>query len=256
MQQPINYTFGDNDRAAERLYWLARTFDAETLGFVRASCKEAPESLVDLGAGPGFLTRTLHHGLAARRSIGLEASQRFVELGRADLDPAITLMLHDVTQPLPVRAELMVARFLLTHLGDPVAALRVWAESATGMLLLEELVQMSCQLPVLARYYELVADVQRAAGHDMHIGARLAALANDAGLHVIKHEIAPIELPVRVMTRLHALNLPTLRLQAVVAQRYAQSELDAMQNELEQLATTPNTAFVRVEMARCQAHAA
>jgi SAM-dependent methyltransferase len=253
MQTQHSYTFGDNDRAAERLYWLSRTFDESTLDYVRRAVSRAPSCLIDLGAGPGFLTRALHRALEPVRSVGLEFSERFVAYGQRDLPSGVELRMHDVTSRLPLSGDLMVARFLLTHLRDPLQALQTWRESEPLLLLLEELVQMSSELPVLQRYYGLVACVQSAAGQDMQIGTRLSALAEDAGFAVESSVVQRLEIPVATMARLHALNLPTLRLQPVVQARYEPAELDAMQSTLEQLANTDGAGLVHVDMARCRA---
>jgi hypothetical protein len=253
MQKQNSYTFGDNDRAAERLYWLSRTFDAETLAYVKSAVRRAPGVCVDLGAGPGYLSRTLHHGLECTRTVGLEASQRFVDHGRQELPAGLELLQHDVMLPLPLQGELLVSRFLLTHLGDPIAALQTWRASEPVLLILEELVAMSSELPLLQRYYELVALVQRSAGQDMHIGARLGGLAIAAGFEVESHGVQRLEIPIPVMTKLHALNLPTLRAQPIVAEQFANEELDAMQVALEELAAGPANGCVHVDMARCRA---
>src|SRR5690242_8362155 len=206
MQTQNSYTFGDDDRAAERLYWLSRTFDMETLAFVRRAVRRPPSLCLDLGAGPGFLSRALHRELEAQRTIALEASARFVAFGQRDLPTGLELRQHDVREPLPEGAELAVSRFLLTHLAEPCEALRVWRRSEPLLLLLEELVQMSADLPVLQRYYELVARVQRAAGQDMHIGRHLAALAEAAGFAIESCAVATLHMPIPTMARLHALN--------------------------------------------------
>jgi hypothetical protein len=251
-KQNSEYTFGDSDRAAERLYWLSRTFDAETLTYVKSAVRRRPVRCIDLGAGPGYLTRGLHHALESHCTVGLESSPRFVELGSRDLEPGLELIEHDVTKPLPVRGELLVSRFLLTHLRDPAETLHTWRASEPTLLILEELVGMTSELPVLRRYYELVALVQRAAGQDMHIGVRLGELAVRAEFVLESHAVQRLALPLRSMTRLHALNLPTLRTQAVVAEHFTKRELDAMQHALEELAAE-GSGVVHVDMARCRA---
>jgi hypothetical protein len=256
MQQQTHrssYTFGDDDRAAERLYWLARTFDPHTIAFIKRAVVRPPRLCIDLGAGPGYLSRSLHHELGAARTIGLEASARYVELGRRAQTPGLTLVQHDVMQPLPEQADLMVARFLLTHLTDPLSALCVWRDSAPLLLVLEELIGMSADLPVLTRYYELVAKVQHVADQDMHIGQRLSSLVAQAGFGIESHGTYGLQIPVPTMAHLHALNLPVLRRHAVVREQYAAAELDAMQRELEALAEGVPSHCVRVELARCRA---
>ncbi|HEX6241432.1 MAG TPA: class I SAM-dependent methyltransferase, partial [Polyangiales bacterium] len=212
-----------------------------------------PRCCVDLGAGPGFLARSLHRALEAERTVGLEFSQRFVAYGQRDLPAGIELLQHDVTTSLPVAGDVVVARFLLTHLSNPLASLRIWRASEPLLLVLEELVQVSADLPVLQRYYELVATVQRSAGQDMHIGSRLADLAASAGFAVESHRVQRLELSLQAMARLHALSLPTLRQLRVVTQQFAERELDAMQRALEELASDRTGGCVHVDMARCRA---
>lgn len=251
--QRSSYTFGNDDRAAERLYWLARIFDPHTISFIKRAVVRPPRLCIDLGAGPGYLSRSLHRALKAERTVGLEASAHYVELGRREHTPGLTLLQHDVTQPLPEQGDLMVARFLLTHLKDPLATLRVWRDNAPLLLVLEELTGMFADLPVLTRYYELVAKVQAAAGQDMHIGRRLSSLAAQAGFGIESHGTYRLQIPVPTMAQLHALNLPTLRRQAVVREQYDEDELDAMQRELEALAEGVPSHCVRVDLARCRA---
>lgn len=249
------YTFGDSDRAAERLYWLAHTFDPHTVPFARESTSGAPSLCVDLGAGPGFLTRSLHAALGSEQTVGLEASERFLEFGRKDLPEGVTLRRHDITEPLPVSGDLLVSRFLLTHLRDPEGALRTWrASMASGAtLLLEELAEMDADLSTLRRYYGLVALVQQAAGQDMNVGRRLSDFAQAVGFGIASYEVAQLEISIRQMARLHALNLPTLRSQAVVGESYSAAELTDLQTELEALAGGESPGVVRVHMARCVA---
>lgn len=147
----------------------------------------------------------------------------------------------------------MVSRFLLTHLHDPLAALCNWRISEPVLLVLEELLAMSADLPVLQRYYALVALVQHSVGQDMHIGAQLGQLATAAGFVVESHCVRRLELPIPTMARLHAMNLPTLRVQRVVAEQFSVRELDAMQAALAALADESAAGVVRVDMARCRA---
>ena len=91
--------------------------------------------------------------------------------------------------PLPVDpADVVHARFLLTHLAAPVEALRTWAGAlaAGGRLVLHEVAALDSADPVLHRYYGLVADLQRHHGQALDIGDRLAALGK-ASAHAQAH---------------------------------------------------------------------
>jgi len=178
-----------------------------------------------------------------------------VAFGAPHLPPGVRLVLHDVTTPLGVDCDLLCARFLLTHLRNPGAALRTWYDGAAPhTLLCEELVDMTSELPELSRYYELVAHVQRAAGQDMNIGAKLDALVGTAGYALGPCGTTTLAFPVPTMARLHALNLPTLRLQPAVRERYTNDALDALQGRLEALRDGPHDGVVQVRMARVVAH--
>jgi hypothetical protein len=255
-QAQNTYTFGDSERAAERLFHLARTFEPTTLDFVAANAPAHLQTCIDLGAGPGFLSAALHRVLAPDSTVGLESSPNFIAFGTPHLPRGVTLVGHDVTEPLPVRGELLVARFLVTHLRSPGLALQTWKESKTesAQLLLEELIGMDAELPQLRVYYQLVARVQAAAGQNMHIGAELPALARSAGLSVTHEAQTLLQLPVSQMARLHALNLPTLRNQPVVKASYTSEELDILQSELEALSAGAVQSTVEVRMARCACH--
>jgi hypothetical protein len=252
-QAQNTYTFGDSEHAAERLFHLARTFEPSTLDFVTAHAPTHLQTCIDLGAGPGFLSAALHRMLAPVSTIGLESSPNFIAFGTPHLPRGVTLLAHDVTERLPVRGELLVARFLVTHLRSPGRALQTWKESKTDSadLLLEELVGMDAELPQLRVYYALVARVQAAVGQNMHIGTELPVLARAAGLRVMHEAQVLLQLPVSQMARLHALNLPALRIQPVVKDNYAPAELDRLQAELEALSAGASDAAVQVHMAHC-----
>lgn len=246
-------TFDDDDRAAERLCLLARIFDVHTIAFIKRAVVRQPRLCIDMGAGPGYLARSLHRALEAERTIGLEQSATYVALGQREQTPGLALVQHDVTQPFPEPSDLMVARFLLRQLPDPLGALSVWRDSAPLLLVLEELIGMSSELPALARYYALGATVQRAAGQDPHLGLRLSGLAAQAGFGIESHGTYRLQIPVPTMAQLHLLTLPSLRREEVVRAHYDVSELDAMQRELEALAEGVPSHCVRVDIARCRA---
>ncbi len=117
--------------AAARLGMLARVF-AETTGpFVDTFGGEVdkPALVIDLGCGPGCTTSLLAGMLDAGEVVGLDSSERFVELASRTAMEGVSFRVHDVTAvPFPVGpANVMYCRFLLTHLADPAGALAAWA---------------------------------------------------------------------------------------------------------------------------------
>ncbi|HVR63291.1 MAG TPA: methyltransferase domain-containing protein [Polyangia bacterium] len=239
------YTFGDTDLAAERLRILARAFEPTSRAFlarVRARAYgEAPVALaVDLGCGPGYTTCLVRDVMAAAVTTGIDRSPRF--LARAALRAAddLRFVAHDVTAPPPAAAgaDLLYARFLLTHLARPAAALRAWADVAApgAHLLLEETAALTSAHPALARYHALVGALQRAHGQDMTIGRTLARLASGTGWIVRQARVTRARLPARLMARIHVMNLRTWRNDRHAARVCDGDELETLDAALERLA--------------------
>ena len=115
------YTFGDSGLASARLRLLAALYSDETRALVRRRSVAKPMLAVDLGSGPGWSTRLLHDVTGATRTIGLDASQRYVDEGRSRQGPLLEFYRHDITRPdFPVDApDLLLCRYLLTHLAQP-----------------------------------------------------------------------------------------------------------------------------------------
>ena len=126
MPTETRYTFGDGDVAALRLRLLAETY-APSSAALLAALGEVRGGVLDLGCGPGHTTELLAAALRPTWTVGLDRSARLVEAARARL-PALRFLVHDVmAAPFPAApAAVVYARFLLTHLSDPVAALRGW----------------------------------------------------------------------------------------------------------------------------------
>lgn len=245
------YTFGDNPSAAQRLALLADLFAPRTRDLLARVRPRGPVGhAVDLGCGPGHTTRLLHDVLPARRTTGVERSPEFLALARANPVDGVGYVEADVTRPLPVDpADVVHARFLLTHLADPVAALRVWAGALAdgGRLVVHEVAALDSADPVLHRYYALVADLQRHHGQALDIGARLAGLGAEAGLAVEHADVVRWHPDSAAMARLHVLNLRTWRHDPFVAASTDPAELDALDAGL--LAIAGGRPSARVEQA-------
>jgi SAM-dependent methyltransferase len=245
-----HYVFGDVDLAAERLARLARVFEPSLLNFLsrtRAMAElpaGAPLRVLDLGCGPGFTTRTLAHALAPCTVIGVDASERFLARARADSTRDIEYRLSDVTaldladEP----ADVVYSRFLLTHLPDPAAALSSWAEAVKpgGRVLLQECAVLDSEHPALARYYELVAELQRRHGQSLHIGGELPQLVDRARYRIISFAETSIDVAASDMARLHALNIQTWQ-HDEAARDFDRAEVVSLTAELTALADAPGS---------------
>lgn len=235
-----HYTFGDTTTAADRLRLLAAVYEPATRDLLRRWAPASPSHALDLGCGPGYSTRLLHDVTRARRTTGVDRSHAYVQRALATEVPGITFVEHDVTDvPLPVApADVVFARYLLTHLSDPAGVLRGWARAlrAGGRMILQETAALRSGDPALARYYELVGDLQRHHGQDLTVGARLGQLAHTAGLRVTHSAVSSYRPLARVMARLHALNLRTWRDDPYARATFDPAELDELGQRLDRLA--------------------
>jgi trans-aconitate 2-methyltransferase len=179
------YAFGDSAQAARRLAQVAAVFEAPTSAFLQAAAPRPVGLAVDLGCGPGHTTELLARLVRPTRLAGLDSSAAFLGLARVRV-PTAEFTVHDVTHtPLPTGpADLLFARFLLTHLEDPGAVLAAWAGQLApeGLLLLDEVEWIRTDDPALAEYLRVLAAVLEARGHRLQVGPLLDALPDPPGL--------------------------------------------------------------------------
>lgn len=236
-----HYTFGDNELAARRLELLAATYEPSSRALIERLRPEPCHTAIDLGSGLGITTDLLRTASGATRVIGVERSAAYVAEARRR-HPDLEFIAHDVTvSPFPINvADLVYCRFLLTHLHAPEAALRAWFEllRPSGRLVLEEVAELSSELPALRRYYEIVEDMQRHYAQKLYIGKELKALC--AGLpcaNVHATELA-LKLETATMAQLHGMNLRTWRADPYIVATYDSAELAALAQQIEHLANS------------------
>jgi SAM-dependent methyltransferase len=94
--------------------------------------------------------------------------------------------------------DLVYARYLLTHLGDPAACIgrMCTALKPGGLLVVEDCDMSGCfsypESPAYRRFVELYTELVRRRGADANIGPRLPLLLLEAGLeHVDMHVVQP-----------------------------------------------------------------
>lgn len=233
------YTFGDNPTAAHRLALLAEVYEPVSRDLLGRRVPGRPEHAVDLGCGPGHSARLVHAVTGAARTTGVERSAEYLAMARAEPVDGIEYLQHDVTDWLPVQgADLVHARFLLTHLADPEHALEVWAAALRpgGRLVLLEVSRLVSRDPALGRYYEMVAELQQRHGQSLDIGARLAELAGRSGLDVEHTAVRQLHPDLRAMAALHVLNLRTWRGDAEARGAFDDDELDGLDAALVEIA--------------------
>lgn len=207
----MGYAFGDSERAARRLALVAEAFAEPTRAFLREAGAAGCALAVDLGCGPGHTTRLLAEMLGGARVVGMDASQAYIAQARSAV-PGCEFLCHDALDlPWPTDPpDLVYARFLLSHVSEPEAAVSRFASQLRpgGRLLLDEVEAIHTTDPVFRRYLGYVERVLAARGHCLFVGPRLASLAGVGVLtsEVRRHEVAPPR-----AAALFALNWATLR---------------------------------------------
>jgi SAM-dependent methyltransferase len=143
--------------------------------------------------------------------------------------------------------DLVYARFLLTHLPDPLAAARsLWGVTRPGGLVVVEDVDFAghfChpECPAFSRYVELYQQVVRRRGGDPTIGPRLPTLLRAAGCQGIQVQVvqpAGMEGEVKLVAGLTLENIAGAILAEGLA---ARPQIDALLSELHAFAADSST---------------
>lgn len=261
-EDPVSrYTFGDSSIAEVRLRRLAELFAPSSEELLRTVEPPSCKRILDAGCGLGLTTTLLARVFPAASSItGLEASERFAAVAaRQDADARVRIDCRDVTAvPLPgAPFDLIYARFLLTHLADPVTALRSWlgAASPCGRLVCEELAALTSGDPLVQRYYEIVAAMQAHYGQRFDIGRVLGALAAEAGWRVERFTTRRLTLDVARLLELHALNVRSWRTDPYIRAHCADDEIENITRRLDDAssgsADAPEVDYVVGQLVAC-----
>jgi SAM-dependent methyltransferase len=224
----VPYTFGDSDLAADRLRLLADTFAPTTRRFLVRDAPLRPAVALDLGCGPGATSVLLRDTVRPGRTIGVDSSPAFLEQAREHVD---VLRLDLAVDDLPP-ADLVVARYLLSHLPDPEGRVATWRRGAR--VLIEENTRLRIHHPVFRRYEDTVAEVMETNGGDLYVGERLAPLADRATFTTVTP-------PAGVVARLFGMNLATWG---------AGLGLDDLAADLQSLAVSDERGLVVFELAQ------
>jgi SAM-dependent methyltransferase len=249
-----NYTFGDTDEASVRLRRLAELYEPETRELLTRGRVGSSQVAVDLGCGPGWSTQLLRDALKPERTIGLDASERFIAEAIRNHGAQLEFRVHDVARaPFPVlQPDVLFCRFLLTHLAAAGEALSVWANAAApqGTLFIHETESLETDNRTLDRYYELVGLLQQHYGQTLHVGALLEAFVKQSGWTIIESERRAIEKPAQRMAELHFSNLRAWRNDEYARKSFDAGELDSLEASLDEIASGKRNAGTVVNAAR------
>ena len=248
------YTFGDSGEASSRLRRLAELYEPETRELLQLSDIRKPHLALDLGCGPGWSTRLIQDVLSPDRTVGLDASERYVTEAQKNHTSDLEFKVHDVVRaPFPVpAADVMFCRFLLTHLRSLKEVLRTWASVAApgALLFVHETESLETDNPKLRRYYDLVAQLQEHYGQTLLVGTILEASFETSGWELVKSKRRVREKPAREMASLHLANLRTWRHDEYAMRTFDANELDSLDASLERISSGCEDGDVVVNAAR------
>jgi SAM-dependent methyltransferase len=244
----MSYAFGDSELAAERLALVAQVFDAPSRSFWSSFAPRSPALALDLGCGPGHTTRALAECVQAAETTGVDASAEFLGAAERRAGPGVRFVRHDVTLvPFPLApAQLVVCRFLLSHLREPARVVASWAALLVpgGRLLVEEVESISSDCPVFQRYLALVAATLEGQGQALYVGPSLDRAGTPAGLLRLVSRVAEHRVATGDAARMFGMNLPALARNPTAQAREGERGLAELEQELRALTRAPAPPFV------------
>lgn len=231
-----SYTFGDSTLASTRLALLAEVFEeATTPLLLRLRAERQQRLAVDLGCGPGFTSALLSDVIAPQQIIGIDSSPAFARQASRRLGSRGEVVCADVLDlPTNVRdADLIFARFLLTHLTEPRAAIEHWISriAPTGVVAVQEVESITTDQPTLRRYLELQRLMLEANGNSLDIGPVIADARWAPGA-VVRNEVVQLTPSASAVARMFAMNFASWRTRPAVSNLASSNELDEIEREL------------------------
>jgi SAM-dependent methyltransferase len=226
-----SYSFGTGTPASVRLVHLADVFAPTMAAVLDQLPLRRWHHVVDLGCGPGSSTAHLRRLLDGDAFTGIDASTDFVASARERV-PGVAFVVGDVLEPLPVSSpDLIYSRFVLSHLGGPLAVAARWtaALGPGGYLVLEEPERIETGEPAFTDYLDLTTAVVASRGATMLVGATLAGLV---GAGTVVNRPFPHPVSRTDAAQLFQRNLASIRSDPFVRATRTAAELDRLDEQL------------------------
>jgi SAM-dependent methyltransferase len=206
---------------------------------------------LEIGCGGGDVARDLAGMVApSGRVLATDIDDVQLDIARDESRaiPNLDYRRSDITQEIPEGPfDLVHARFVLTHIADPAAALgRVKSALKPGGALVLEDIDFRGHFafpdcPALDRYVALYTEIVCRKGGDANIGPRLPGLVASAGFSDIRMNVihpAGVEGEVKLMTPVTMENIAGAVVSAGLA---SQNEVKNIADALYAFARTPGT---------------
>jgi SAM-dependent methyltransferase len=201
----------------ERLRTLSRVMQPTSLALLQRAGIRSGMACLEIGCGGGDLAFDMARMTGASgRVVGTDFDQTELDLAKSEAANLqltnIEWRLADITESEPgAEFDLVHARFLLTHLPDPAAAVaRMRRPLRPGGVIVVEDIDFRGHFAypesaALDRYVELYMQLARRGGRDPIIGPRLPALLRNAGFQNVQMNVvqpAGLSGDVKLMTPL------------------------------------------------------
>ena len=248
MGNSSEYVFGDTDVAARRLDLVAQTWEAPSAIFLRDDVPDRPRLALDLGCGPGHTTRLVASTTGATRTVGFDTSESFIARARADGPDGVVFLHHNVMDlPFPTgRANLVYARFVLSHIPRPDRVVRAWMSQVEpgGVLALDEVEWIRTDDPALRRYLTILAALLEARGSTLAAGPVVDSFdgGRDGRKRTSAVRVHPV--PTARAAELFALNFAMWREEPFVRDSQSGADLDDLDAGLREIARQPGQATI------------
>lgn len=199
--QSQHYIIRGGVEGRERLRILARVMWPTSRILFETAEIRAGMAVLDVGSGGGDVTFELARLVGPTgRVVGLDMDETKLQLARQEaaqqgLDNVAFEPIRLERDTLPPEFDVVYARFLLTHLSDPPAAVRQMRQGLKpgGVLIVEDIDCSGCfcypDHPSFRRAVELYSKTVRSRGGDPDIGPKLPLLLLDAGLTSVQMNV-------------------------------------------------------------------
>jgi SAM-dependent methyltransferase len=190
-----DYVLGTRDDEVERLGLQHRVWRGRVLEAFRRARIRSGQTVVDVGAGPGFVTADLSSLVGARgKVIALERAPHFVAKLRTRGLANVEVREQDVSQPFAVEgADASWCRWVLSFVADPALTVRNIAAALKpgGIALFHEYAaygtwRMMPPDPLHERFRGLVEQSWRESGGEPDVALWLPELLAAAGLEIVE----------------------------------------------------------------------
>lgn len=243
-----DYIFGDTDVAARRLDLVAQAWTGPSTAFLRDDVPKRPRRALDLGCGPGHTTRLVAATTGASTTVGIDSSESFIARAGTDPQPGVAFLEHDLMDlPFPTgRANLMYARFVLSHIPRPDRVVRAWMTQLElgGVLALDEVEWIRTDDAVLRRYLTILSALLAARGSALAAGPIVDKFDGGRDGRKRTSVVRVHRVPVALAAELFALNFATWRDDPFVRDGHDHGKLDELASALGELMRGPKEPTV------------